>query len=220
MKQISILTFALLFSVAGFSQEKDIDLIEMVQDLQQLTKTEQSMKMVWWIPALYWEVALQDKPQIPEEAVEDLITNLEDYHIFAAFHADIGIFGMNYKDSLNVSFIDSDGNTYAPISEDKLSDETINVINTLKPTLANMIGKLGEEMQYFVFPSKNKKGKYIADPLNEGNFKVALDGEDFKWRLPLASVVPKKICPTDQEEMNGAWKYCPWHGKELSAQKK
>jgi len=28
-------------------------------------------------------------------------------------------------------------------------------------------------------------------------------------------MVGKKTCPEDQEQLNGNWEYCPWHGVEL-----
>jgi len=36
-----------------------------------------------------------------------------------------------------------------------------------------------------------------------------------RWRTPLGSLLPLKICPKDGEGMNGAWNFCPWDGEKL-----
>ncbi len=81
--------------------------------------------------------------------------------------------------------------------------------------LTTILGPLGQNMHFIVFPSKNIKGQYIADVTKEGTFVVQLGETEFTWRLPLSSLVPPKICPVDGEKMSGAWKFCPWHGTKL-----
>lgn len=60
-----------------------------------------------------------------------------------------------------------------------------------------------------------RNGKPVVDPTTEGVFAVRLDGETYQWDLPLSSLLPEKVCPVDNAPMDGSWKFCPWHGKEL-----
>ncbi|WP_291871339.1 hypothetical protein [Maribacter sp.] len=70
-------------------------------------------------------------------------------------------------------------------------------------------------MEFYVFTDVDEKGNKILDPTSESNFSVFYNGDSFNWRLPLGSLIPKKRCPLDDEMLNGSWKFCPWHGKEL-----
>ena len=54
------------------------------------------------------------------------------------------------------------------------------------------------------------------DAKKEGFFLVELGENEFRWRLPLSSLLPLTICPTCGEELSGAYKFCPWDGTKLS----
>ena len=65
----------------------------------------------------------------------------------------------------------------------------------------------------------NKKGEKLVNPKEKENFEIRLDKEVFQWRLPLGALLPPRYCPTDDEELSGAWNYCPYHGKALKETK-
>ena len=70
-------------------------------------------------------------------------------------------------------------------------------------------------MHLYLFPAKNKADKPIMEAKKDGAFTIGLADESFNWKLPLGSLLPPKVCPVDGEELNGAWKFCPWHGEAL-----
>ena len=87
--------------------------------------------------------------------------------------------------------------------------------------MVQMLGQFGQQMEFHVFPEKAQDGSLIAAPLSRGEFTVVFnENEDFKFKLPLSSMVEKKACPEDGELLNGNWEYCPWHGKKLKIQTK
>lgn len=90
----------------------------------------------------------------------------------------------------------------------------------MKPLFANMLGPMGQNMVFFLFPSNNKEGQKIADSKKEGSFSVEMGEREFRWRLPLGSLLPPKICPTCGEKLSGAYKFCPWDGTKLPEAKK
>ena len=51
--------------------------------------------------------------------------------------------------------------------------------------------------------------------MSRGNFKVDIANESFVWKLPLVSLMEEKICPVDQQKMEGNWIFCPFHGEKL-----
>jgi len=76
-----------------------------------------------------------------------------------------------------------------------------------------------ENVHVFFFPALMRNGKPVVDPTTEGVFAVRMDGETYRWDLPLSSLLPEKVCPVDDAPMDGTWKFCPGHGKELIAER-
>ena len=77
------------------------------------------------------------------------------------------------------------------------------------------MGQLGKNFHFVLFPATNKERLPIMEAKKEGRFSLNLGGDNLRWRLPLGSLLPQKVCPIDGEELSGAWKYCPWHGALL-----
>jgi hypothetical protein len=115
----------------------------------------------------------------------------------------------------SIRLIDNQRNNYRPLSTETVNADMKNFLSMMKPVFVNMLGPLGQNMHFFLFPPKNEAGQDIADAKKEGTFSVKLNQREFKWRLPLGSLLAPKICPVDGERLSGAWKFCPWHGVEL-----
>jgi hypothetical protein len=112
---------------------------------------------------------------------------------------------------------DARGNAYTPLPAEALPGDLKNLSALLGAMFSNMLGPMGEGMHLFFFPANAEDGTPIASAVREGSFSVDLRDQTFAWRLPLGSLLAPKACPVDGERLSGAWKYCPWHGKELKA---
>jgi hypothetical protein len=103
----------------------------------------------------------------------------------------------------------------------ELSPDAQGLLSILKPVLANILGPMGQNFQFFLFPAQTSAGVAIADPRRAGSFSVVISdllGQKesvFGWRLPLTSLSPPRFCPVGQERVQADWKYCPWHGNPL-----
>ncbi|WP_298503377.1 hypothetical protein [uncultured Maribacter sp.] len=214
-KYIATLILVLASYGQAFSQTEDVDMIVFIKEVQQWKKTGENMKLIWWIPTMYWEVALKGNPNVTEEAKQDIIRSVENYTIIAALDGKVGALGFSYNELESIKIITDKSMVYKPLNQEELPDETKNLLNILKPTLSNIIGQMGKNMEFYVFPGIDEKGSKILDPTSSSNFSVFYNGESFNWRLPLGSLVPKKKCPTDNELLSGSWKFCPWHGEKL-----
>lgn len=92
----------------------------------------------------------------------------------------------------------------------------------MKPMLKNMMGSMGEGLQFLLFPSADSTGKVFADPHKSS--EIYLDVSDimgtasstYTWRLPLSSLSQAKYCPVGKERVEANWKFCPWHGVKLT----
>ena len=155
---------------------------------------------------------------------EEFVKVLRPYMLIVAVDGNIGSFGeVTYKSETtirnSIQVIDSLGTRYRPLGNENIDADTKNFLAMMKPVFVNMLGPIGQNMHFFLFPAKNTMGQNIAISKSEGAFLVKLDQREFKWRLPLGSLLQAKICPVDGEKLSGAWKFCPWHGVELTYRK-
>lgn len=212
-------------SLAREGQRTQVDMNALIHETQKMVQKTDELAVVWWIPEEYWRVSFEQDATMSKAQVEQFLKALRPYTLIAVIEGKIGAFGgVTYKAKADVrkrlEFKDSQGIRYRPLSEDQVSADVKNFLSIMKPVLANMLGPLGQNVHFFVFPAKNKSGQRIADAKKKGMFWVKLGAREFRWRLPLGSLLPPKICPKCAEKCNGAWNYCPWCGMKLLELKK
>ena len=205
---------------AVLAQSSQVDVNSLTSETQKMAPEVDKMTMVWWVPNEFWQASLSQDPTITKTQVEQFIKILSPYSLFVVVDGKIGAYGgVTYKTEQairdSIQLIDSQGAVYRPLARESIDAETASLLSVMKPVLSNMMGQLGQNMNFVLFPAKDKAGQPLLSPRREGSFTIKLSEHTFKWRLPLGSLLPPKICPVDGEQLNGAWKYCPWHGKEL-----
>jgi hypothetical protein len=178
--------------------------------------------LVWWIPTEFWEESAIQEGTSPEKA-RQIFAPMSEYTTVLIAVGKIGIGNIKwYSESelrLNTTLRDFEGTSYKPLTE--ISSDAKGISSVVKPVLTNILGQMGENLQIMFFPSKTAKGAFIADPVREGSFSLAVvepSGQRqflFEWRLPLTSLSPAKFCPIGKERVEANWKYCPWHGVKL-----
>ena len=203
-----------------FAQDRRVDINALVEETQKMSKETDEMTLLWWIPEDFWQVSFAQDPNMTAAQAEEFIRVVRPYMIVVAVDGKIGSFGgVTYKSEAtlrnSIQIIDNQGTSYPPLSEEHIDADVKNFLAMMKPVFGNMLGPMGQNMHFFLFPSKNITGQNIAVAKSDGTFWVKLDKRKFKWRLPLGSLLPPKICPIDGEKLSGAWKFCPWHGAKL-----
>ncbi len=203
-----------------YARENHFDINSIVKETQKMTQSAEELTLVWWLPEEFWEASFSQNETITDAQIESFMSVLRPYTIVAVVDGKLGAFGgVTYSSSLDISssirIIDKDRNHYMPLAENKIDPDVINFMAMMKPVLKNMLGPMGENIHFFIFPGKTLLNEDIAQAKKEGFFTVKHAGKEFKWRLPLGSVLPPKRCSVDGEMLNGAWRYCPWHGVEL-----
>jgi hypothetical protein len=199
-----------------------VDIQALVHETQKTTQNVNEIVLAWWTPDEYWRAVFAQNPMMAEAGIEEAMKVFRSYMFIAVVDGKMGAFGgITYKSEANIRssiFIkDSHGTVYPPISEDKIDINAKNFLSATKPILANALGPLGQNLHFFLFPTENKKGQKIAEAKSEGAFSVKIDEKEFRWKLPLGSILPPKICPSCGEKLSGAYKYCPWDGTKLQA---
>ena len=195
------------------------DIREFIQETQQSSNESQQLTLVWWIPAEFWEVSLAGNANVPAATAEEIRTVFRDYQVFALLRAKTGIAGLSgvstRADLLNNARFEIGGKAIAPLDSDKIPPGVQTMLGAMRPMLANMLGQLGQSMELVVYPAI-ADGHRLNDPLKSGTFQFALYDQTFHWRLPLASLLPKKVDPKSKEEFPGNYDYNPYTGGKLS----
>jgi hypothetical protein len=192
----------------------------LIKELQKISQKNNRMVLVWWIPEDFWRLSFANSGRMTAEQGESFLAVLRPYLLIGVVDGSMGpLGGMTYRSEeetrKQLTVIDRTGREYRPTPDDQISGDLRNLLGMMKPMLVNMLGPTGENFHFFVFPAKDSSGKLLAEPKSEGKLAVRLGEESFEWRLPLGSLLPAKMCPQDNEMLNGAWTYCPWHGVKL-----
>ncbi|HEY4284912.1 MAG TPA: hypothetical protein VGM62_17750 [Chthoniobacterales bacterium] len=159
---------------------------------------------------------------IVADKASEAVAAMSDVNVFLILDAIVGAFGA--MDSVattelqkNLSITDTAGKPLALIPESKQSAATKNMLAMMKPLLSNMLGDFGKGVSFFVFEGKNKDGSRRIDPMKPGNFTAKLSEEEFRWRLPLGSLMAEKVCPKCHEQFPGNYAFCPFDATALAA---
>jgi len=181
---------------------------------------EKKIAIVWWIPTEFWEKVYQNNPRVNPAQSSEIIQTLKEYTLVVIIDGKKGgLAGITYTpaDDLrkDLTLTNPDGSTLAPLAEDALNPAMKNLIGMMKPLLSNMLGQMGQNYNFFVFPGKDKAGKQLIDAHGNGKLTVHYSGGSFVWHLPLGSLMPIKKCDTCGEEFIGNYNFCPYDGQKL-----
>jgi hypothetical protein len=198
----------------------EIDLAELTQATQRQIQRDDRTAMVWWLPEQFWDEALrrQKSPDVMIAAMREVVRPY-----VVVFALDVAVSGGGAKVSgrseeelrQSIRLRDMQGREVPPLPWAEVSPSATNLLATMQPLLASMMGKLGENFRPFVFPARDVDGRLIADPLAPGRFAVEISGSPLAWELPLAALIAPRSCPIDSARWDGTFRFCPIHGVEL-----
>ncbi len=219
--RVVILCFVLSYGFSLFGQaDTEIEMRDFIRESQQWSRPENKVTMVWWIPTSHWRISMANKPSISND-VKDYIENTFKDVVFVCVLD--GTFdsesNFKYTDEAtmrkNISIIDEKKNVYFPLTEDQMSLDIKEVSANLKPALASSLGEMGVNLSFYYFKIKDSNGKNIYNEKEKGELIINFFNKEYKWILPMISLLPPKYCPIDNDKMKGNWKYCPFHGIKL-----
>ena len=200
-----------------------VDVDRLINETQQAIRGEEYSGLVWWLPEEFFKASMQ-RQGMQEEMIAEEVKPMGANTIIVVAVARLASFGLIYVSSTdirsNLILRDSNGNDYPPLDE---TPSELSMMPTLfKSLFSQMLGQLGEHLEFFFFPAKNKEGEALADAKLEGSFSLVIKdiagpGESvYEWNLPLTSALPPKFCPVGGEQVEANWTYCPWHGSPLN----
>ena len=212
---------ALLYGLPTFAQEAP-NVPAMIHDTQRMSRSPHDLMLVWWLPEQYWSATMENNKAVSQAQIDQILHIIGPYTIVAVVDARIGALGgMTYQseDDLRkeTRIRDEQGHIYAPLTDDKINPDARNLLLMLKPIIANVIGPLGQNMYFLVFPAQNASGQHFADPTKNGMLTVDVGPKSFQYRLPLGSFLPPMYDALTGERFPGNYRYNPFSGKALSS---
>jgi hypothetical protein len=211
---------AMLALLVPCARAQDVDVNELIRDTQLTSQAANEILLIWWLPTEFWAASMKTNPTVTPAQIDEVRQVVQDYVLVAIADGKMGPFGgvafrreEDFRAKLTI--VDAAGNKYPPLSPEQLKPDLINLLGAMGPVLTNMIGQLGANMHFYVFPANDADGKPIADAIGTGHFTVSYGEKSFRFRLPLGSLLAKKTCPKCSERLNGAYQFCPYDGTTL-----
>ncbi len=219
---------ALIFILCGGhsarAEDQKLDVAEIARDTQRMSTEGGELSIVWWLPEEFWATSIAANTNVKPAQIQMFAKFVHPYFIVGVVSGKIVAFGpLTYRTEGEIRVLiklkDSDGTTYTPLATDKVAASVPALVALMRPGMAKMLGPLGENMNFYVFPGSRKDGTRVCDASARGVCEVDLGEQAFKWKLPLESVLPKQKCPVCGEILSGAYKYCPYDGTTLAGSK-
>jgi len=164
-----------LLSATRLSDPK-IDLTAFVRQTQIMKNADKQIKLTWWIPTEYWEIALEGNPDVTPSQINNIVSALEDYVVVCAANLEsggLGEYNKTTEDEMRkgLSLIDQNGKVYKPLEDDDVDAGALMIAGSVKPMFSKMLGDVGKAMHLFFFKVQSK-GKNLIQADNEGKFTI------------------------------------------------
>jgi hypothetical protein len=196
-----------------------VDQGALIRDLTLTRSADGKLTVAMWMPDEFWRVALQSSGRMTDKGIADYIATMHPYSLFAVMDAQRGITNFRYTDKEDLvseaTIEDSHGNKYKPLAPDTIAEDVQNLIQAMRPLLANMMGAMGQHMEFLVFPSTDKDGHPLADPRSDGSLTLHLGDVAMRYRLPIGSLLPPALDPKTGESFPGSYRFNPYTGGAL-----
>jgi hypothetical protein len=177
------------------------------------------LTVTMWLPDEFWRTSLQNSGSLTGAGIDKIIAIMHPYVLIGVLDAQKGITAFRYTDLDTlvgeITIEDSHGERYSPLAPEAVSEEVRNFIQAMRPLLANMMGAMGQHMEFLVFANADKAGHPIADPKVNGSLTVNLGDAAMRYRLPLASLLPPSLDPKTGDSFPGSYRFNPYTGDKL-----
>jgi hypothetical protein len=218
IKYLFLPVFTLIVITATAQKIKPANTSDFITECMKNNGELPNKQMVIWFPSDFWEI-VGDQMKASPGYVQQIVSEMQNYMMFAVVDYNVSPSGVNFKSEeeirKSIKLYDSSKNVYKPLENKDISPTAVQLLNSLQPVMAQILGQFGEGMRVFLFDAKKINGKPAIDIAKTNSFTLSWAQTSLKWTLPFASVLPPKFCPVDNEQMKGNWKYCPLHGTKL-----
>jgi hypothetical protein len=202
-----------------FRDSDSVDNSELMHDLALTHGEAGRLTMTLWLPDEFWRTQLKHRGAMTDRGIDNYLAVVHPYTLVAVLDGQLGITAYRYTDAETlaneVTLEDSHGERYAPLPPESISEDVRNMIQMFRPLLANMMGAMGQHMEFLVFPSLDKAGRPLADPRGSGAMNVHVGDVSMRYRLPLGSLLVQAVDGKTGESFPGGYRFNPFTGDKL-----
>ena len=211
--------WVIVFTIVSLCSGAEIKTADLLAETQKMSRQDKVVRFAWWIPEEFWKTMFSKSTTVREAQLDSLIFKIHPYTIFFVVNGKISSLGsITYSDydelGKDIMLKTSGDHKYLPVARDQLDQDVKNLLDMMKPLLANMLGPMGQNMHYIVFKSE-REGLPLFSSRENTQFSIRLSGEEFSWKLPLVSMMPKMHCSKCGGSFPGNYVYCPFDGTKL-----
>ena len=207
---------------------KDVDTDALITDTQVTPSGtgDNHFALAWWIPNEFWESILSQDTTTSEADKKAMLDVMSGVSLLAVVQADITAFGAfkfyskeEIEKNMAISFSGLDGKKKKLSPIQTIDPDLEVVLGVFKPILGAAMGKLGENLHFYVLNDKSKSSIRLLDPYRKGQINIQISRRDkvlmdASIDTPLNSLFVSRKCPNGKEA-HISWKYCPWTGQRL-----
>ena len=206
------------------AQDQRPDATQLGLECMKVSNVNGELNLVFWFPDEFWKAASASNPNVVQSQVDILVKIVHPYAIVGVASGKTAPFAaVSYRTEAEIRGLlqlkDDQGKSHVPLPEAQLDPSVPGLLGFLKPAMSRMSGPIGDHTYFYAFPGTSNDGTRICDPSKEGVCEVDIGTVQFKWRLPLGSLLPKQKCPACGEWLSGAYKFCPYDGTRLAGGK-
>jgi hypothetical protein len=212
MKKAIIISLILLAS-RSYSQS-----LQEFQDeiIQIKNKTNTSQQTVWWIPSEYWKMCLSGS--VKQNELDAFVKSVDHYAIFCISMTTAnsrGVVSSVCPDSIerHVRLLLEDGRVFLPIPRKKKTRELLIASTKFNP-IFERLGSTSKTATLIAFENDKTK-KPMLRTTDRTNFSIQLYDQEFKWKLPLVCLLPRKYCTQCRNDFEGDFLFCPFDKSTL-----
>lgn len=197
------------------------DYAALIRDLTKVQKTSGRITIVMWLPEEFWKLALSANGRLTQKGISDTLNVVRPYTLIAVLDGQsTALGGYSYTDDqalmTSVRLEDSRGALYQPLDPGLVSSGMRNLLDAMRPIMANMLGAMGQHLVFMAFPSADKAGKPIFNETGNGSLTVRVGDEALRYQLPLESLLPPSLDPKTGESFPGTYHFNPYNGDKLT----
>ncbi|MDG5813495.1 hypothetical protein QA601_00245 [Chitinispirillales bacterium ANBcel5] len=206
----------------GGDHLENVTLTELISHTQMSSKDDRSVRMVWWLPEEFWVISMRNNPAMNQEYIEEFSAVISGYTIFLVLDGTISPLGtINYapfEETMNNLVLSTENMVrHLPLPRNAISSDLKMTLDMFKPVFSNMMGSMGQNIQYAVF--RGEQDESLFSVLDSTNFTITIHDEVFRFNLPLVCFLPQKWCNACEKQFQGDYNFCPYHGIELIIKK-
>ena len=139
---------------------------DLTDETQKSSDDEDRINLVWWIPTEFWSASLDSE----SAEMQQIVAVLDQYTVFAMVDGEMGTFGSVHYVPIEemrkgLTITDTHGDVFKPVDEKEISQETSMFLQIMRPIFTNMLGAMGENMHFVLFPKENLEGKRLLETL-------------------------------------------------------